>query len=472
MIEITEEVKQQLIATGWTEQEVNELIEDYPVVPDKELFHKVDAQGRVTGIFDLAIINYIMEIEDLFVLGEQLYIYQKGAYRKDVNGNIIKSKIQALLYDNFVSARNITRVYNLLIMQIALKKETWELNQHPDYWINFRNGMYDLKEGKLYPHSPRYYSINQIPHRYEAIVKDSEKYKNSEYFLQSALATPDIKTILQFMGLCMTINTSYQFFLMLLGEGGNGKSILISILECIVGMDNISNVPLCDLTRQFYPAQLLGKLVNACADVSKVAIGDDAMIKKITGGDRIPCEFKGKDSFFFTPYAKLFFSANRFPHVDDKSDGFKRRTRVINMNKKPEKPDITLKQKLIREIEYWVFLAVQAAREVFITGEIYESENSKALKEEIAKKSDSVHAFIADCMLFQEGHNVKRSETFEEYKQYCRYYDRIALGRSAFFKEMESKKMTAVKNHEGIYVYRHYVFNIWNEDDDGIFNKK
>lgn len=472
MIEITDEVKQQLMADGFTEQEINEFKEEYKPAPDKTLFHKFDKNGNPTGIFDKAIINYLMENEDMFILGGNLYIYQKGVYKRDFTDSILKSKIQQLFYDQFVTARNVNRVHSLIMMQNTLHKETWELNRFPDSCINFQNGMLDLKTGEIFPHSPKYMSVNQIPHRYKRLTaEDMLKYPNLNYFLKSSLDAPDVRTILEFMGLCMTHNVDHQFFLLLLGEGGNGKSLVIALLEYLLGVENISNVSLDELTRQFYPSHLFGKLANTCADLSKVSISDDAMIKKITGGDRIPCEFKGKDAFFFTPYAKLFFSANRFPHVDDKSDGFKRRTRVVSMNKKPEKVDIKLKQKLLHEIECLVYLVVQAAREVFKSGQVFESESSKEMKKEIAKKSDSVYAFISDCLLPMEGHNIKRSETFVEYKQYCDYFDRTALGRNTFFKEMEAKGFTAISGDDGIFTYRGYVFSIWREEDHSNFQK-
>lgn len=115
-------------------------------------------------------------------------------------------------------------------------------------------------------------SINQIPHRYKELTKeDMERYPNLNYFLQSSLDPQDVRTVLEFMGLCMTHNVDHQFFLLLLGEGGNGKSLVIALLEHLVGVENISNVSLSDLTKQFYPSRLFGKLANTCADLSKVS---------------------------------------------------------------------------------------------------------------------------------------------------------------------------------------------------------
>jgi putative DNA primase/helicase len=43
------------------------------------------------------------------------------------------------------------------------------------------------------------------------------------------------------------------------------------------------------------------------------------MFKSITGCDRVTAEIKYRDSFEFTPFARLLFSANRLPAGSDAS---------------------------------------------------------------------------------------------------------------------------------------------------------
>lgn len=208
------------------------------------------------------------------------------------------------------------------------------------------------------------------------------------------------------------------------------------------------------------------KLINTCADIPKINIEDDAELKKIIGGDSIQAEFKGKDSFSFKPYAKLLFSANRFPHVDDKSDGFRRRLRVIEMNKKPQNKDIHLKQKMLKEIDFWIFTAVQGLRKVLDNHDIYESDNSKRVKENIYKNGDSIYAFIADCLQPQQGAVIKRAEMFREYDKYCQYYERARVRKRTFFDEMKAKGFETKRTTNAGYIYENYVFIIWEDEKD------
>ena len=148
----------------------------------------------------------------------------------------------------------------------------------------------------------------------------------------------------------MTVETNFQYFFTLIGEGGNGKSILIGLFEEIIGRNNVSSVALQELSQRFQGTRLFGKLLNSCADIPLGALEDDSVIKKITGGDTVTREHKGKDATEFLPYAKYLFSANRFPYVGDKSDGFMRRLRIVVMDKKPKEIDIHLKEKLLNEL--------------------------------------------------------------------------------------------------------------------------
>ena len=438
-------------------------------------FHKFNAKGQIIGVFDAVIRDYIIETEHIIVIGDNVYLYKNGVYLLDRQGHEIKNIIQSLIYMEFQNARTINRIYDLISFQMCLKKKYYEVNQYPNYYINFQNGMLNVKTMELLPHSPAYFSMNQIPHKWKEIKELSENgkpnYPHSNYFLGTSLHAQDIMTIFQYMGLCMTHNMNYQIFLLLLGEGANGKSILINLFNAVIGRENISSLSMQNLTQRFFSAQLAFKLCNTCADISKVSIEDDAELKKIVGGDTLQAEFKGKDSFSFVPYAKLFFSANRFPHVDDRSNGFKRRLRVVQMNKEPPKEDIHLEEKLMNELEYWVYNAVIYLRVTLESEMVFESDNSKEVKQGINKDSDSVYAFVHDCLERAEGHDTPRAMVFKEYDRYCIEHERTRVRKKTFFDEMKAKGFSTKIDSRGYVVYIHVHIKAWKDDFDEVFYK-
>lgn len=432
-------------------------------------FHKFNGKGQVIGVFDAKIMKYLIETEHLVVVGDSIYLYQNGVYQMDIKGTQLKNKIQNLIYEEFQNARTINRIYDLILMQSCLRKRYSEMNQYPDFWINFQNGMLNVKTMELLPHAPVYFSMNQIPHDWKEI--ENKSYPASEHFLNTSVLEQDIITIFEYLGLCMTHSTKYQIFLLLKGEGANGKSILIDIFHAVIGEQNISNLSMSKLTQRFFSSQLCFKLCNTCADISKITIEDDAELKTIIGGDVIQAEFKGKDSFSFRPYAKMLFSANRFPYVDDKSDGFKRRLRVIDMNQKPPGKDVDLTEKILQELDYWVYWAVQNLRIVLERKDVFESQNSKKVRENLHKESDSVYAFINDCLQPQAGMMIKRADMFREYDKYCHYYERVRVKKKTFFEEIAAKGFVAKRKDTEGYVYSNVAFIIWEEEKQDIFKQ-
>lgn len=428
-------------------------------------FHKFNAKGNITGVFDAEIMEYVIQTEHIIIVGDCVYLYQNGVYIIDGKGSRVKNIIQNLIYREFRNSRTINRIYDLIVMQSCLRKNYSEVNQYPDTWINFKNGMLDVVTMELLPHSPEYYSMNQIPHDFKLLTKeDLVKYPYSQQFLKTSLNVPDINTMFQYMGICLTHTTVYQIFLLLKGEGANGKSLLIDMFNAVIGEQNISSLSMEKLTQRFFSSQLVFKLCNTCADISKVTIEDDAELKKIIGGDMIQTEFKGKDSFSFRPYAKMLFSANRFPHVNDRSNGFKRRLRVIEMNKDTKEKDIYLKKKTLQELEFWVYMAVQGLKKVLEQHDVYESENSKKVKENIHKESDSVYAFISDCLTRVEGNDIPRSEMFREYDLYCTKNERVRVKKKTFFEEMTAKGFVFKQDKNGCRVVKDVFFNAWDID--------
>jgi putative DNA primase/helicase len=57
-------------------------------------------------------------------------------------------------------------------------------------------------------------------------------------------------------------DTGQQSFLVLEGEGANGKSVYMAGLEAMLGEDNCSHVPLELFGDRFSRTQTLGKLAN------------------------------------------------------------------------------------------------------------------------------------------------------------------------------------------------------------------
>lgn len=413
--------------------------------PDLSKFHRFNREGIPTGVFDYEIFKYIRESCPLFICNFP-YIYSGGIYVADRRGTKLKQVIRKLLYPQFIKSRTINQVYNLLVDAEELQKDFSELNRYPASCINFMDCMLDVKTMQKMQHSPRYFSVNQIPFRYMDIENAAEGQETEKFFNFIFTSADDREMFLEYAGLCLTTDTSQQRFLTLCGLGGTGKSVLIRMVEAAAGPANVSNVGMQELEKRFSTSMLLGKTLNSCADLPIDALNDASTLKKLLGEDSLMAEFKGENAFMFKNYSKLLFSTNTLPVVpSERTNGFYRRLLVLRMDKQPEKPDTGLADRLAMETVYFIRLAVQALHRMYQRGIITVSENSKAAVLQMRKDSDVVESWINDRCIIREWLRVERAAAYKDFEEYCKEEERQALTKNGFFKALRIKSFPEVK---------------------------
>jgi len=412
---------------------------------DFHLFSKPDRDGHQTAkdVFDSKIVSYLIEHFDMMIYNNVLYIYKNGYYIKDKDGRKAKALIKALMYDEFKTSIRINRVYNLLMCENSIVVEEEDLNVFPRHWINFKNGMLDVLTEELHEHDPVYKAINQIPHNY---VKQEENKKLMFcQFIESRIPdAEDRQMFYEFFAYCLTIDVSFQKMLYLLGTGGCGKSLMLEYVNHIVGYENISHLSPQKLGQRFQSVYLMNKLLNSVSDISSKSLKNTDLIKQLTGDDAIPAEYKGGDSFSFYNTAKMLFSANKMPMVEDEdSNGYYRRLMILTIKGDKYFPNLV---KLIHEQdESFIYFLIQHLKNAYKRGCLFESRASKGKVAGIRYDSDTVQAFIDDCLVEAPGKRPKRIEVFDYYERYCSAEKLDSLGRNDFYASMEAKGIGRVK---------------------------
>lgn len=428
--------------------------------PDLNKFHRFNEQGKRIGVFDMEIVDYLIQTVPFFMLENTPYIYGSGCYHEDANGIRLKSHIQKLLYRDCIKATTIQGIYNLLVSQPQVQKRFTDLNNQPSHWVNFQNGYFDVMEWKLIEHDTKYLMINQIPFSFypdqaETVLTGGTHIR--KYLDFSISDETDQQTFWQYLGYCMTTDTRFQKFLMIKGKGGTGKSIAISFIQHIVGSGNYASMSLQNLNQRFYPTGLFGKLLNACADIPSTAMESVDIIKKAVGEDTLLYEKKGQDPTQFNSYAKLLFSANEMPlNLDDKTNAYYRRLLVLDINRTipEEEKDSKLKEKMCNESAYAIHMAMLALKHLYTDNHFIESNHSKECIAHLYRSADSVKAFTDDMLCHKVGEKIKRSEVYKMYEEYCEDNGRTPHGKSRFWEYMADKGYMIKRYSDGAYYFK------------------
>lgn len=234
-----------------------------------------------------------------------------------------------------------------------------ELNPQIE-WLACADCMLNLKTGETAPFDPKFLNTTQIPVKYHVYESNPIGLKRHcgcpkiMEFLNGVMAPEDVSLVLDFIAYCLWREYKFHVWLLFNGAGQNGKSTLLTLIERFLGHANVSGESLDRLlNNDFAPANLYQKLVNVDADLSGDILKNTGKLKKLTGSDEYPAEFKYKPGFMFRNYAKPIFSCNEFPQFHDKTDAFFRRLIIINFTQQflGDKEDHNLINKLTTEEE-------------------------------------------------------------------------------------------------------------------------
>ncbi len=284
--------------------------------------------------------------------------------------------------------------------------------------LAFSDGFLTLVHGRLelVPHSPEH----RCRHRFDVSYRDAME-GHCPRFVQAldewGLSERQRCLIGEWIGLMMLgLSTSLGsgLVLVLVGEGNDGKSVLIETMEGIVPRSWQAHVGMQDLAGRFAGIDLVGKRLNTVADGSKSEFHDSAKLKLVTTGGSLRVEQKNQPAFNAVMRAAFCFSFNELPRFSDDSRGMLRRFRggVVPFTKQVEKPDKLLKYRLIEEAHGIVGWAIGLAAEMIKRGAWTEIESDAF--NEWRKDSNPVEQWLEERTL--PGSWSQASACYSDYK--------------------------------------------------------
>lgn len=346
----------------------------------------------------------------------QLHTYQDGVYHSGIEP-INRAMVKILPAIKKAQRSEVIDYLNIICE---------ERIPAPPTKIAFSNGIYDLADENFKEFTPDIVITNQIPWPYN-LAAYSEALDQT--LNRISCNDPEVRALLEEMvGSCFyrSNNLGGGKSFMLSGEGRNGKSTLLKMLQATLSYQNISSLELKQLPEKFTNAELAGKLANIGDDIGAEYISDASVFRKLVTGERIQVQRKGGDPFEFNNYAKLIFSANDIPRIGGSKDSIavERRIVVVPFNAKftPDDPDfdpeIIEKLKNQEAFEYLIQLGLQGLKRVRANGQYSHCTAADKAKEEYIIENNPVLIFISE-----EGEdsiiNEQTSEVYKRYKAFC-----------------------------------------------------
>lgn len=294
------------------------------------------------------------------VLCAQAFVWhwkERGVWHQEED-RAVRQWVQHHLSNNkdAVSKANVDSVTDLFRTEVYSPDR--EFNVGPAECVNTLNGelmLNDSGEWELHPHNREHYRTTQIPLEYDPQATAPRFMAFlGEVFAGDPDAGEKAQAVLEMIGYSLMAHCRYERFVILVGSGANGKSVLLSVLEALLGTENVAGVQPSQFDRSFQRAHLHGKLANIVTEIKQGEVIDDASLKGIVSGEPTTVEHKFKDPFVMRPFSTCWFGTNHMPHTRDFSDALFRRALVVEFNNvfKPDRDnhDPRLKEKLMGEL--------------------------------------------------------------------------------------------------------------------------
>jgi putative DNA primase/helicase len=357
------------------------------------------------------------------------------------------AKDRELLHRHAVVSEQASRIAAML----SLARSEPGIPVKPDYldrdpWLlNCANGTIDLRTGTLRPHRREDYITRCLDIAYDP----QAECPRWQAFLRRVLdGNADLIGFVQrAVGYTLTGSTAERCLFILHGGGKNGKTLFLEGLRLLLG-DYAARTPTQTLLAKrgdSIPndlARLRGARLVTASETGDGNRLDEALVKDITGGDRIVARFMRAEWFEFTPQFKLYLATNHKPRISGSDDAIWDRLRlvpfVVRIPEEERRPMEQMLAEFESELPGILAWAVRGCLDWQHHG-LGEPPEVKIATADYRDEMDTLGEFLADCCLLRPDARVNSHDLYEEYKRWAAGAGERAWSHKRFTQELERR---------------------------------
>ncbi len=302
------------------------------------------------------------------------------------------------------------------IMDILLRKvEMIDPAKFNGTYYPFANVTLNTEMATIVPHSRRYLMTmgSDIFYEPDAICPVFDKF-----LWQVFEDEKTIEFVQEWFGYTLCHAHKTNSLLIGVGSGANGKSTLFDILAQLVGISNVSSVPLSNFNTEFGLEPLIDMKLNLATESDSDGF-KTGKLKALTAGEAISINRKNKPEITMTLPIKLVFLLNQLPMLSDSSFGFERRLIILPFNRTftPDKQDKDLSKKLTAEFQGILNWAVVGLKR--LNDKDFRFTTSKAMikaKESYFGVGNPVEKFVQEKIIKQPNNRIASNDLLNSYR--------------------------------------------------------
>lgn len=334
--------------------------------------------------------------------------------------------------------------------------DDWPDRQH---LLNFQNGTLDLRSMEIQDHNASDRLRNVLPYEYDPDAEAPRFLRT----LHDALDEESASFLLRLYGYALSGKGGEQKLVVLVGAGKNGKSTIAEAVRHAFGPYATTANPETFMRQHNKPAinndvaGLCGVRLVTTSELSSDQKLDAALIKRMTGGERLKARFLHKEFFEFDFNAQIVMVSNFSPLFDASDTGIARRLLFLPFSRVvPEASvDNHLPEKLRREAPGIMNLLLKGYQEYQSRG--LDAPQAVQLKTaEILKDHNQALRFVEERCDIDPLGRVMARELYSEYETWS-HLERIRPMSERYFKaaiertfSLQQKRVASGQEWQGI----------------------
>jgi putative DNA primase/helicase len=308
-----------------------------------------------------------------------------------------------------------------------------ELDRDP-MLLNCKNGTLDLRTGILRDHCRDDLLTKLCPTAYrpEAACPTWERFLTDIFPATGDAAEQPgnldlIGWLQRLLGYCLTGDVSEQVLPIFWGQGANGKSTLLNAVQGVLGPDYTMKAPpdlLMVKRGESHPterADLFGRRFVVAVETEAGGRLAEALVKELTGGDRIRARRMREDFWEFDPTHKVILCTNHKPKIRGADHAIWRRPRLVPFTVifPDDRQDKKLPEKLRAEAEGILAWMVRGCMDWQRAGLGMSGDVDRATAA-YRSEQDVVATFVTECCVTgSPEYRIRASELYGRFKRWC-----------------------------------------------------
>jgi putative DNA primase/helicase len=250
------------------------------------------------------------------------------------------------------------------------------------------------------------------------------------------------------VGYTLTGSTSERCMFILHGGGKNGKTVFLEGLRLLLGDGYTARTPTQTLLAkrgESIPndlARLRGVRLVTASETGDGNRLDEALVKDITGGDRIVARFMRGEWFEFTPHFKIFLSTNYRPRISGTDDAIWDRLRLvpflIRIPEEERRPMDEMLAEFKAELPGILNWAIQGGLDWQQYG-LGEPPEVRVATADYRQEMDTLGEFLSECCLLKRDHRVSNHDLYETYRTWVSDAGERPLSQKRFSQGLEHR---------------------------------